>query len=338
MAQTVSTRSGSKRKRVEETADSNENAATTPSDVWFKDGNVVLQAGGKAFKVHRGILSFHSTVFEGMFEIPQPSPEKETMVEGCPVVRLSDSALDVTIVLRALYQRGHVSTGEPISIAIVAAFLRLGKKYGLDMLRNDEALKRLYYEYPTTLTEFDAMNSYSMIEQNAWVDIDVTNVAREQGLLSVLPVALYICSAAMDAKALAAGIPRGDGTTARLLPNDIITCLVAYQSLAALQASTTFSWINPLLPHTDDFRACTNRHKCANVRIEVMRKLFVPSATIRGLCSWSQLQGEYNLNTMCPPCQKLAEEHHNEGRINFWDALPGVLGLPEWEELKKERD
>lgn len=77
------------------------------SDIWFKDGNVVLQAGGTQYKVHQSILSINSTVFADMFLVPQPTSGGET-VEGCPLVHLTDSAVDVTFVLEALFKRMQV--------------------------------------------------------------------------------------------------------------------------------------------------------------------------------------------------------------------------------------
>lgn len=107
MARPASTRSDSKRKRVEEPTDVPISVPTTRSDrVWFDDGNVVLQAEQTLFKVLKSIIAFHSTVFRDMFSIPQPPSEGEITGEGCPVVRLSDTAVDVTIVLEALFQRG----------------------------------------------------------------------------------------------------------------------------------------------------------------------------------------------------------------------------------------
>ncbi|KAG9310174.1 hypothetical protein JVU11DRAFT_9798 [Chiua virens] len=41
-------------------------------DPWFEDGNVVLEAKGKYFYVHRGFLSSHSKVLKDMIESPQP--------------------------------------------------------------------------------------------------------------------------------------------------------------------------------------------------------------------------------------------------------------------------
>lgn len=75
----------------------------TRSDVWFEDGNIVIQAERTQFKVYRGTLAVHSPIFKDMFAIPQPPIEGEGTVEGCPVVHLSDTAADVTIVLKAIF-------------------------------------------------------------------------------------------------------------------------------------------------------------------------------------------------------------------------------------------
>lgn len=89
------------------------------SEIWLEDGNVVLQAEGTQFKVYRGILSLNSPVFKDMFSLPQPTSGEE-LVEGCPVVHLSDSAADVTYVLQAFFQRRCVNfrySGYKIDVA-----------------------------------------------------------------------------------------------------------------------------------------------------------------------------------------------------------------------------
>lgn len=95
-----------KRKRAET---SPEGAATSVvpvrSDIWYEDGNVILQAEGTQFKVHKSILAQSSSVFKDMFSFPQPPSVGTELVEGCPIVHLSDSAKDVNYVLQALFQR-----------------------------------------------------------------------------------------------------------------------------------------------------------------------------------------------------------------------------------------
>ncbi|KZP02293.1 hypothetical protein FIBSPDRAFT_686775, partial [Athelia psychrophila] len=75
------------------------------SSIWYHDGNVVLQAEGTRWKVHQGILAESSSVFRDMFSIPQPPSRDTELVEGCPVVQLSDTAKDVECVLQAICKR-----------------------------------------------------------------------------------------------------------------------------------------------------------------------------------------------------------------------------------------
>lgn len=79
-------------------------------DPWKEDGNIVLAAEGKYFRVHRSILSAHSEVFKDMFEscIDSNGAEKD-YIELCPIVHLHDAANDVQIMLKALYDRRQVT-------------------------------------------------------------------------------------------------------------------------------------------------------------------------------------------------------------------------------------
>lgn len=108
----TATRSSSvpnKRKRIDDAPEPPVLVADAKwSDIWFEDGNVVIQAEGTYFKVYRGALAASSPIFQDMFRIPQPPSRGEITVEGCPVVYLSDTAADVTIVLQALFLRGCV--------------------------------------------------------------------------------------------------------------------------------------------------------------------------------------------------------------------------------------
>ena len=82
---------------------------TKHADLWFCDGSVILQAESTLFRVHKSQLSRRSTVFSDMFALAQP-PVMTTHAtlagetyEGCPVVKLYDSAEDVANLLLALY-------------------------------------------------------------------------------------------------------------------------------------------------------------------------------------------------------------------------------------------
>ncbi|KZP19283.1 hypothetical protein FIBSPDRAFT_744241 [Athelia psychrophila] len=72
-------------------------------ELWFDDGSVVLIAEAMFFRVHRSILCKHSSVFSDIFSIPQPSDNGSEIVEGCPVIRMHDSAHEFAQLLKACY-------------------------------------------------------------------------------------------------------------------------------------------------------------------------------------------------------------------------------------------
>ena len=95
--------SSQKRKRVEPDVAPSADAVRSP--IWYDDGNVILQAEGTLFKVHRGVLARSSSVFKDMFSFPQPPSTDMEMMDGCPIVQLSDSAKEVGYVLEGIFER-----------------------------------------------------------------------------------------------------------------------------------------------------------------------------------------------------------------------------------------
>jgi hypothetical protein len=84
---------------------SSPNARPKRSEPWFDDGNLVLETEDTQFRVHRGIICTSSIVFKDMFGLPQLTQGDE-VVDGCPVVHLWDSAVELQHVLKAIYDRG----------------------------------------------------------------------------------------------------------------------------------------------------------------------------------------------------------------------------------------
>ncbi|KZP13431.1 hypothetical protein FIBSPDRAFT_797890 [Athelia psychrophila] len=315
---------------------SDEAGSTTRSEIWFEDGNVVLQAEGTHFKVYRGALAAHSPIFKDVFAMPQPPSEGEAAIEGCPVVHLSDTAADVTIVLKALFLlSGHIVAGEPLDFAVVAAFLRLGKKYEIELLYA-EALKRLRYEFPSTLKDLDEYSRHTMIKGDFRTSADVAKLAREQSLLCVLPLALYQCCCYAGAIFNpVAGITRDAGTTTMLSAGDFLACLLAGSSLSKTQVTSTLAWLNA--PRST-YPKCTSPAPCANIRKEVLYSIYFPSVNFLGHKCWSEFKYNHidEVGEMCSSCNAVAEQLHNDGRAKFWEALPGIFGLSKWAELMEE--
>ncbi|KAI0091055.1 hypothetical protein BDY19DRAFT_679462 [Irpex rosettiformis] len=131
---------------------------TKHPDLWYEDGTVVIVAENTGFRVYRGLLVNHSSIFHDMFLLPQPASSLNDTFEGCPVVRLADdSAEEVTILLSIICNGvdSFTKSGQRVEFSVIAAALRLGTKYAFHAIRQ-EALRRISLCYPKELKEFQA--------------------------------------------------------------------------------------------------------------------------------------------------------------------------------------
>ena len=116
---------------------------------------------------------------------------------------------------------------KPLPFHIVASFLRLGRKYDIQLLLN-EAIARLTYEFPSTLAHYDAMEDFSMIEDSSTLIYDTIRLARDSDLPSVLPSAFLICCQIHSFKEIFDGMHRSDGRHATLSPEDQRICILGW--------------------------------------------------------------------------------------------------------------
>ncbi|KZP03563.1 hypothetical protein FIBSPDRAFT_844848, partial [Athelia psychrophila] len=124
------------------------------STLWFEDGSIVLEAERVRFKVYKGILAANSAIFRDMFALAHA--QEGELVDGCPVLRLGDKSQDLAHVLEALHdsRRWHEDNDfenkMPMPLAVLEAFLRIGRKYEIDHIRT-QAIKRLATAFPSDL-------------------------------------------------------------------------------------------------------------------------------------------------------------------------------------------
>lgn len=83
-------------------------ALTRDKVVWFEDGNIMVVAQDTGFRIYRGVLAAHSPIFGDMFTMSQPTDAK--LLDGCPVVRISDSSHDFRAFLSVLFNFNKYAT------------------------------------------------------------------------------------------------------------------------------------------------------------------------------------------------------------------------------------
>jgi hypothetical protein len=77
---------------------------TLVSDLWYNDGNIVLQAESSLFRVSLGVLAARSPVFNDIQTLPRSQDQE--MYDDCPMMVLPDKAEDMANFLRAVYNSG----------------------------------------------------------------------------------------------------------------------------------------------------------------------------------------------------------------------------------------
>ncbi|KZP23541.1 hypothetical protein FIBSPDRAFT_458323 [Athelia psychrophila] len=164
---------------------------------------------------------------------------------------------------------------------------------------------------------------------NSWTCIDVANMAREHDVLSILPIALYWCCTGRSVAELEEGQRRTDGTISALSPVNERACFRALFALWTLKEQNTYSWV---ISPKSAYPACRNT-ECSIARDNLLRTILFPAAVYGCFTAWNDRWG----TGQCNSCIDVARQRHEEGRQKAWDALPGVFGLPGWEELTKER-
>ncbi|KAF7370392.1 BTB domain-containing protein [Mycena sanguinolenta] len=236
----------------------------TRSDLWFDDGNVVLQAEDIQFRVHWGVLALHSSFFHDLKALPQPADQPS--VDDCPIVELSDAPDEVEYVLRALYVPSFLCQ-KRLSVPIISALLRLGRKYEFKDLF-DSAVARLTSEFPTTVEEYDASGKFKTIEWYDGVHFDIIALATENNILSVLPSACYRAVERYELSILFDGIPRKDGTLASLPQTDLRRCAIGQHRMVLKQFEQGFTlgWVRKW-----DSHGCTASALCRKGRENMLK-------------------------------------------------------------------
>ncbi|KAJ6579215.1 hypothetical protein DFH09DRAFT_1310555 [Mycena vulgaris] len=273
---------------------SQEDSLARVEDLWFPDANLHPK---------RSVISFHD-----MVAFPQPECTDGDTFDGNPVVFLHDSAADVEVFLRAVFDSSFfMPPPSPTYFTTVIGVMRLSHKYDVQYLFR-RALSHLDSIYPTSFQEFSDANLRLEAPPvkcpvGVVTDLTVLRLASELDAPWFLPAVYYsICTYPM--KDLFAS---GEPWTA-LGPDAQQTCL---PSQVHLLRGTAFT--HEFLSDIPS-DACTSDDHCDQV------------------VSAARLAIE-----LCPECSSAARKDYTTSQQEFWNRMPITFGLPSWEELRNER-
>ncbi|KAJ7185853.1 hypothetical protein C8R46DRAFT_882121 [Mycena filopes] len=321
-----------KRKRVDpdpSEAVPHSNPAPVRSKIWMPYGDIILQAESTQFRLNRDVLARQSSVFKDMFSIPQPP--NEPTIEGCPIVHVSDTAMDWELFLGMLYDPFHC--GDTLSSDLVAALLRLGRKYERESSKKN-AIWRINYEFPSTLEAWTEVEvGTTKIESQRGFLVQILILAHENGILSSIPTIAFCCLRDRQLEAILTDELCSDSGARVILPDHMkITLAIAAERIAVFQWEA-YEWLDEdsVVPAA----RCTSQDKCMKQRT-VLRRILNFGDDLRRyhtLTTWEPDDEDWS-EGFCDECEAAARGRFNADRVEFWDALPGFFGLPAWAELK----
>ncbi|KAJ7652415.1 hypothetical protein DFH06DRAFT_1299631 [Mycena polygramma] len=299
--------------------------------LWFPNDSVVLQAGESVFRVPKSILGARSSVFQAMFEFPQPAAsdgdvtDVDEVMDGSPVVCLHDDPTEVEAFLRAIFDSSYLMP-PPAEIGFqqVLGILRLSHKYDVGYLHK-RALCHLETVYPTGLiagvgeVESDALDYQC---RSPVLDLVAIPVLHEVGASWLLPYAYYSLATYSPKKLFSTG-------AWDQLPSSMQqTCLLAQ----AIQLKAS----NSIFDALDQSSTCASPDGCD---LNKYRNLCPREhSTSMGDPLYEPGFDVYALQSeVCYTCSSQIQARFDAARRSFWNQLPANCGMEGWQTLLEKR-
>jgi len=310
--------------------------------LWFFDGSLVIRAEKKIFRVYKAQLAARSTVFMAMIESGTPENQGDELIDGIPVVALHDSADDVEVFLRAIFDSSYfMPAPDPANFADVLAILRISHKYDVEYLHRRalqhlsidfyhasvheyiDRLKGGHLKYPRSRNGGPTMDSILLTRAFALID-----AAREVGALWLLPRPYYV-ACQLNFEYLLSAAEKGANE------RHVRTCLGGchYLTRATIRIHEFLS-----RPAAEN---CLNPGQCQESRRALWAILVsnwvhyeVRPFEFMGADLWRTCQDI----GFCAPCYEAGRRTHKAALEDCWNELPSYFGLPGWPELNAMKE
>ncbi|KZP19271.1 hypothetical protein FIBSPDRAFT_828397 [Athelia psychrophila] len=295
-------------------------------ELWFDDGSVVLVAEAMSFRVHRSILCKHSSVFSDIFGIPQPPDSGLETIEGCPVIRMHDSAHEFTQLLKACYDPSFYPEGtNTTTFDYALSMLRFSTKYDIPNFRSrplDELNK--YFPSESLSALHDQCKSWIATRKITHLDIiRAINIAREADALELLPCAFArLCNFSLES-AFAV-----DESTF-LAREDLERLAIGRDNMRVAVEDQIFGFI--LAGRVSD--GCTQPKVCTE---DMAASAGVVRSLVRRRPFMLNVRADFNTSSkLCLACKAQYNVANSHAREVAWNSLPKSFGLGSWQELKR---
>ncbi|KAF8148678.1 hypothetical protein B0H34DRAFT_668422 [Crassisporium funariophilum] len=296
--------------------------------LWFEDGNLILQAENSLFRIYSGFLAARSSVFRDMLAFPPPE-EGNTIMDGCYIVPVYDSAKDMTYFLKAIIDSAFFEPPPSATeLPIVEGVLRLSLKYDVQYLRK-RALQHLHTTFPLTLRDWKVRDQNRTIPSIENTPFAALRIASEFDLIWLLPSILYCISSHPLEKTLDGA--KWEDETINLGWADKRMCLVGRSKLLLAQSRNAMA----MTKTADlDVEGCTgSSHTCASTRARCADILI--GWGVAGFLDYFEDNTEVYSTTFCLMCRNVFKDQCASASQSMWHDLPGMFDLPTWEDLEK---
>ncbi|PIL26474.1 hypothetical protein GSI_12232 [Ganoderma sinense ZZ0214-1] len=299
------------------------------SEFWFDDGSVVLVARNTGFRVYRALLATQSTVFSDMFS--SSSPDADAIIEGCPVVHLSDSPRDVAHFLRVLLPKAQptlFARKYSFSFPQISAIIRLAHKYHVQPVL-DQAISALEEAFPSHFEAWERIGTQTpAVKFKSEHAIAVVNLAFLVDRPSLLSVAFYRC--ALLGGAVLDGCKLGNGKTGTVVHLDRENAKRAIDGRNELAARA----LDVLLDifDVDPCIECETPEGCGPVLQSMQQWAFgdTKSSEADILESWRERIELWVRDTdICDHCREALVERDVRARRRVWRELPKIFDIEE---------
>ncbi|KLO06116.1 hypothetical protein SCHPADRAFT_1002517 [Schizopora paradoxa] len=307
--------------------------------LWFPDGNVVLATDKYLFKVYKGLLSMHSSVFKGMFELPNVGGAiggqntggvVQEEYEGVPLITLvGDKGEDVAHLLRALYERRYYKCYDSNTpLDVVVAILVLSVKYDFEDLMRD-VVRQISGQFPMSLQSMDLVVGKD--ENIFGVDqlvcgLRLLEAAFQSGVEALLPILFFFCS-----NALIEDIFQLSDT---MSPGCLHT-LIKGRDRLIFKVNELVSDLPELLKFDMEESECLRQRRCpSEARYKCLSGLSKPFF----FCVEGEDVVKDHLIHACANCRSSVVKSIEERREEIWAKIPSYFGYPGWEEMQAKLD